>query len=617
MNQACLACHKEIGALIAQERGLHARDAKGSCAGCHPDHAGADFPLVKWPEGSPERFDHRKSGWVLEGKHADVKCAACHKSEFRVPPIAALSPRKHGAGWVGLDPACLSCHEDPHRKSLGSQCLRCHEMTGWKPARRFDHDSSAYPLTGKHAEVQCSKCHEAARLAPATNARGALVPVFKPVSHKDCADCHADPHKGRLAGSCDKCHVTTGFQTINKSRFDHAATRYPLRGRHAAVACADCHVGFPSQGMRPAFGACSTCHSDPHAGRATLAGRAVGCDGCHVVDGFRPATYTVAQHAKSPYPLEGKHAAVRCGACHATRTTTAAGAAVKNGAPVRVIEMRPSHAACTNCHADDHAAQLAARPDKGACESCHRVGGWTPTTFTAASHANFRLALDGRHAEIPCGACHAASRAALPALSAPERLGKARVSFKLPESACGDCHVDPHAGRFNTAEQRKLFPTCADCHDTRHFRPSTYGIAAHTKASFVLEGAHMAVPCVNCHAEMKSPPLKSSLLLAKGGGAAMAFTKKAGGCVACHTNPHGDQFAKRAGGCESCHGLDAFAPAARFDHGRDAAFPLTGAHAKVPCAQCHRPVSGAAGTVLVYRGLSTKCESCHTQPVRQ
>ena len=50
MNSACLSCHKEIDALIQRGRGLHARDAKGSCAKCHPDHAGLDFDLIKWNE---------------------------------------------------------------------------------------------------------------------------------------------------------------------------------------------------------------------------------------------------------------------------------------------------------------------------------------------------------------------------------------------------------------------------------------------------------------------------------------------------------------------------------------------------------------------------------------
>ena len=612
MNQACMSCHKEIPALVESGRGLHARNAKAACASCHPDHAGVDFSLVKWPDGSAERFDHRQAGWALEGKHADVKCASCHKTAFRTSPVAALSPRTHGAGWVGLETNCLSCHEDPHRKALGDKCLACHVMTGWKPASGFDHDSSSYPLTGKHADVPCAKCHTVARLAPRTSDKGALIPVFKPVSHKDCADCHADPHKGRLAGSCDKCHVTSSFQTINRKTFDHDATRYPLRGRHAAVACAGCHVGFPSQGMHPAFGSCNACHYDAHAGKATLAGRTVDCESCHTVDGYRPSTYTVAQHAKSAYPLDGKHAVVKCGACHTTRTVMVAGVSRKQ------IEMRPARAVCRDCHADDHAGQLASRADKGACEACHRTAGWKPTTYTTQAHASLKLALDGRHAEIPCSACHAAVRAGLPPLAAPERLGKAKVAFKVPETSCASCHVDAHGGRFSRADQVKLYATCAACHDTKHFRPSTYDAAAHAKSAFPLEGAHLAVPCVSCHTDMKGAAFKSTLVLAKAP-ATMTFAARHDGCAACHTDPHGDQFAKRrsSGGCESCHGLDAFVPAARFDHDRDASFPLTGAHAKVACASCHKPAPGASRASIDYRGLSPKCESCHTQPVRQ
>jgi hypothetical protein len=101
--------------------------------------------------------------------------------------------------------------------------------------------------------------------------------------------------------------------------------------------------------------------------------------------------------------------------------------------------------------------------------------------------------------------------------------------------------------------------------------------------------------------------------------ATITFAARHDGCVSCHTDPHGDQFAKRrsSGGCESCHGLDSFVPAARFDHDRDASFALTGAHAKVACAACHKPPPGAPRASIDYRGLSPKCESCHTQPVRQ
>jgi len=615
MDQACVSCHQEIALLVQNGRGYHARDGKGKCAACHPDHAGADFQLITWPDGSADRFDHRKTGWELKGKHADTKCADCHATKFRKGAVADASPRKHGAGWVGLETACVSCHEDPHRNSLGDRCTRCHDETKWKPAPLFQHDSSSYPLTGKHADVACDKCHLAPRLTPALDAQGKPVPVFKPVSHKDCVDCHADVHKGRLAGACAKCHVTTSFTTINKAGFDHDATRYPLRGEHTQVPCAKCHIGFPSAGMRPAFAHCTDCHKDAHGGRATLAGKVVDCDGCHTVQGFKPATYTVAQHARTKYPLEGKHATVACGACHKAKTVTqpAANGAAGQATTVRIVEMRPEFAKCTSCHADDHGGQLASRPDKGACESCHKVAGWTQSTYPLTEHASYKLPLEGKHAEIACGACHSAKRAGLPPMTNTATLGKARVAFKLREVECQACHVDPHRGKLDQ------YGACSACHGAAHFGPSTFDVTAHGKSAFALAGEHRAVPCVACHAEMKAPPMTSTLVQGKASFAAMTFAAKHETCAACHKSPHGTQFDKRKdkGACEGCHVVDAWSPAVRFDHGKDTPFALTGAHAKLTCGQCHTSPPGTPLDKVDYRGLSSKCESCHTQPVRQ
>ena len=74
----CLACHGEIARLREEKRGLHAREANGACSGWHPAHGGADFEIVAWAEGEPERFAHDRTGWSLEGKHAAVACDKCH-----------------------------------------------------------------------------------------------------------------------------------------------------------------------------------------------------------------------------------------------------------------------------------------------------------------------------------------------------------------------------------------------------------------------------------------------------------------------------------------------------------------------------------------------------------
>ena len=510
MTAQCLGCHKEIAWLSERGRGFHARErlATQRCASCHPDHAGRDFALISWPDGAaPERFDHTRAGWPLEGSHARQKCVDCHKPAYRVSQAARLSERRGpDVGWVGLETRCTSCHEDAHRGALDKNCLKCHDTERWKPAPRFDHDKTNYPLTGAHDTVKCADCHGAPRLRLATDARGAPIPRFRPLPHQECSSCHTDPHRGKLGATCGRCHVTTSFKTINRGSFDHDRTRYPLRGRHAQVSCEKCHDFSAGQVARtPTFATCTACHTpDPHAGTATLAGRAVDCASCHTVDGWRPSTYTVAQHRLTRYPLEGRHQQARCAGCH----VKAAGAA-------GVVAMRPATADCVSCH------------------------------------------------------------------------------------------VDPH---------EKRYPRCTDCHDLRGFRPSTVDLATHARSRFPLTGAHRAVPCLACHADMRRPRIVATLAAAGSAGQPIGFAAPPGGCGGCHENVHGAQFATRTdrGACESCHGTDAFRPASRFDHNRDAAFSLKGAHMGVACERCHRTTRGAAGTPqVIYRPVSTACEACH------
>lgn len=609
MTQTCNACHKEIAWLQAHDRGLHARDARGDCGTCHPEHAGRNFNLIRWKEGSAARFAHTRTGWPLEGKHAGLQCEACHKPAFEKGPAATLAPKPGRVTWVGLEQTCTTCHTDVHRGALGATCARCHDERAWKPAPRFDHDSTDYPLTGKHADVACDKCHATARLVTRRDGAGKPIPVFKPVPHRDCVDCHTDPHKGRLEGACSRCHTTRSFLTINKHDFDHDLTRYPLRGKHRTVACTACHVGFPKRGMHPAFAKCTDCHTDPHAGRATLAGRTVDCDACHEVEGFSPSTYTVADHQRAKFKLEGKHARVKCADCHVTRTVPAA-----RGRPAtKVIEVRPAYARCSDCHVDDHAGQLASRPDHGACERCHTPRSWSTMVFPASAHAALRLPLDGKHAEIACSACHGPERKDLPPFPAGTRMGKAGVLFKIREVACTDCHVDPHRGRFAAGGAHPQRDGCLACHDTKAFRPSTMAAAMHARFDFALEGAHRATPCSACHHELERPRARSTLVRAADAARPLSLTAKHA-CADCHDTPHGTQFAGRAGGdaCDGCHGVEAFVPASRFDHDRDASFTLAGAHAHVACEKCHHPDPALGPRAPIrYRGVSAKCESCH------
>jgi hypothetical protein len=134
-------------------------------------------------------------------------------------------------------------------------------------------------------------------------------------------------------------------------------------------------------------------------------------------------------------------------------------------------------------------------------------------------------------------------------------------------------------------------------------------VAAHARYDFALDGAHAAVPCFACHKALGG---------ARPAGAPLTFGMRSTRCESCHEGAHGDQFARRRdrGACESCHGVERFAPAARFDHDHDSGFPLEGAHARAACRDCHPSARDARGVArVVYRPLSTRCESCHvTRP---
>ena len=250
MTQRCLDCHTGIAAQRRSGRGLHGREARAKdCAVCHPDHAGREFAMVRWEEGSPERFDHRRTGYVLTGRHAGLSCRACHQPKLQRPAATAPGDAPEPAHrFLGLDTACRSCHEDPHRNRFGSDCAKCHTTRDWK--------------------------------------------------------------------------------TIGAGRFDHALTRYPLGGRHASVRCGRCHDPASPTGKKPPFDRCGACHADAHAGQAMLAGKPADCEACHSVQGFELPAFTVAMHRHTRYPLDGRHADVRCAACHPKRPPGPASAAL-------------------------------------------------------------------------------------------------------------------------------------------------------------------------------------------------------------------------------------------------------------------------------------------------
>jgi hypothetical protein len=63
-------------------------------------------------------------------------------------------------------------------------------------------------------------------------------------------------------------------------------------------------------------------------------------------------------------------------------------------------------------------------------------------------------------------------------------------------------------------------------------------------------------------------------------------------------------------GCTKCHSTDEWKNTT-FDHSVTS-FALAGKHQAVSCSNCHKP--GTKSNMVEYKGVSTKCESCHADP---
>jgi hypothetical protein len=565
----CLGCHAEIRLRLANKHGFHSQVTKHlagdqDCVRCHTEHLGPKFNIVKW-EPSHDDFDHRQTGYALEGQHAKVACNRCHTASH-----VSSAERKYirmidlNHTYVGVSPQCTTCHADEHRGQLDLDCARCHGFQSWKPAVRFDHAATHYPLTGLHEKVACSRCHRTLTV----DSKAAT--QYKNFPFESCANCHQDPHKGAFRGDCRSCHNTSSWKQVRmSSTFDHGRTQFPLNGAHAKVDCNRCHKN--SNFKEPvAHVLCADCHTpDPHKGQFPKQD----CAGCHGEDNFKSSLYTVARHQNSAYPLLGKHAAVLCAKCHlpAGRDTL----------------YRVKHEACADCHQDAHGGQFAGGSYLNRCEPCHIVDGFRPSTFTLARHQESRFHLAGGHAATPCAGCHKPPAGRYPVPPA---------QYKFETLTCVTCHQDPHQGQFPTPAKQD----CDICHSVQSWKE--VGAFDHAATKFPLHGAHRAVTCAECHRPAGMGTTQQ-----------IVFRGAPPTCRGCHEDIHGGQFSKTAVAleCTSCHNETSWKPTT-FDHETRATFSLKGAHQQVPCAQCHKETAAISGRqVVIYKRAPSRCRACH------
>src|SRR5204862_301323 len=73
-QRQCLACHTDLARRIARGVGFHPTVAVQPCTGCHKEHRGRDAATP----APPSAFDHRTTGFALDGDHARIACERCH-----------------------------------------------------------------------------------------------------------------------------------------------------------------------------------------------------------------------------------------------------------------------------------------------------------------------------------------------------------------------------------------------------------------------------------------------------------------------------------------------------------------------------------------------------------
>ena len=545
----CLACHKDLGAKLSAGTGLHGRQYKGKpCEDCHVEHVGRNAKLVRWPGGDLTKLDHDLTGWTLAGGHKPVTCLKCHT---KTSPLG--KPQ-----FVGVKTTCAGCHKDPHAGRFTGECKKCHSESDWKAFERkaFDHNLAKFQLTGKHVDVACAKCHGTPE-------------KWTPIAFATCDACHADPHKNQFSPKpCTACHDTKGWAAAgDKIRSDHPWLS--LRNGHAAVACKTCHDKGddkpPSKGK-----ACVGCHKAIH-----VAKFGAKCETCHASIQWvgLPESVGREHHGQTRYPLEGKHAAVDCGACHA------------KSKPVAARYRNLAFEACGSCHADKHAGEFAAR-NKGECAPCHTLAGFSPSRFGLTEHATTAFALDGRHVATRCSSCHTKARPWL--------------DLRVGKKACLECHANPHGEQF---AKEMAAGGCATCHTTADWHQPHID---HT--TWPLVGAHQRTTCIACHGEQKvgAPPA--------------AYRGIPRACEGCHDDVHAGQFRAAAPvkACTSCHDAadpGGFKTARKFDHAKQTTYPLISKHQAVACAACHPTTALRNGASAVrYRLGYRACKDCHANP---
>lgn len=381
---------------------------------------------------------------------------------------------------------------------------------------------------------------------------------------EDCANCHKTLERKAQTSLCLDCHKPIAANIKETSGF-HG--KNPLVSKSE---CYSCHVEHRGRGA--AIVNIETINFDHGMTNYPLLGKhkQASCSGCHAAGKkFKEAPQGCFDCHKKDEPHKGQ-LGNDCKSCHSTEGWKKV-ASFDHGKTKFPLVGKHAKVACVSCHVgeiykgvstscnDCHAIQDVHAGRFGAkCQDCHSNDSWKEAKFD--HNKNTRFALAGAHAKAACSDCHGSDT-------------HAKISM-----ACVDCH------RNQDVHKAQLGAKCADCHGVASWKQDVK--FDHDLTNYPLIGLHAAVACEGCHASR-------------------AYQGAPTACANCHAkdDAHAGRFTNA---CASCHSPIGWGRVA-FNHGRDANYALTGAHARVGCYGCHTKKNVQSAT------LPTACIACHSK----
>ncbi|MBI4714822.1 MAG: cytochrome c3 family protein [Nitrospirae bacterium] len=205
--------------------------------------------------------------------------------------------------------------------------------------KTFNHNRTAFPLTGQHRILPCESCH--------------LGGQYESLS-RDCSTCHPLPRNHAVnqsaavrLGGCPTCHATSGWRFVNFIHPSDLTANQCQKGHDGRKA-----PGKPSNHIATTS-SCDTCHKTTAWSPASFKHDAATgqCSTCHTEEIWERKDF---DHRKDTgFALQGAHVKAKCLDCHR-----------------KALFSSKTPTLCGVCHRPDdiHSGELGPK-----CDRCHTV----------------------------------------------------------------------------------------------------------------------------------------------------------------------------------------------------------------------------------------------------